>query len=67
MNNCFAYNKEKRICVALKKKECEGCNFYKTREEAEQGREKAIKRIKSLDKNTRDQIIETYYGEKLEV
>lgn len=59
---CFAY--ANRACTALKVKKCEGCNFYKTKEEAEASRLKALKIIRSLDKDRRDQIIESY---KLEV
>jgi hypothetical protein len=60
--DCFAYTN--RGCKALKARNCEGCNFYKTEEEAEVGRAKAMERIMSLDKDKRDHIIETY---KLEV
>lgn len=56
--NCFAYKKGK--CRALKVKECKGCNFYKTKEKAEEGRAKAIGRIMSLDKNIRADIIHKY-------
>lgn len=60
--DCFAYTN--RGCTALKVRNCKGCNFYKTKEEAEAGRVKAIERIMALDKETREFIIETY---KLEV
>lgn len=56
--NCFAYKNGK--CKALKVKECEGCNFYKTKEKSEEGRAKAIGRIMSLDKNIRASIIQKY-------
>lgn len=62
MDKCFAENKGR--CMALKVKNCNGCVFYKTKDEAEEGRNKAIERIMSLDKEKRDYIIETY---KLEV
>lgn len=58
MKDCFAYTH--RGCRALKVKNCEGCNFYKTKEEAEASRIKAMGRIMSLDKDKRDHIIETY-------
>lgn len=65
MNNCFAY--KNRECIALKETKCKDCNFYKTKKEVEEGRKKAIERIKSLDKETRERINETYYDGKLEV
>ena len=65
MDKCFAENKGR--CTALKIKECEECSFFKTKEEAEEGRMKAIERIDSLNKERRDHINEIYYGLKLEV
>jgi hypothetical protein len=62
VEDCFAYTN--RGCKALKVKNCKGCNFYKTKEEVEAGRIKAMERIMALDKETREFIIETY---KLEV
>ena len=64
MNSCFAYDKRK--CSALKKKECEDCNFYKTKEEVEESRKKSINHIKSLDEYKRNNIIDTYYNGQLE-
>lgn len=66
MDKCFAYSKNKG-CTALKETKCDGCNFYKTKEEAEEGRRMAIERIKSLDKEAKDNINEIYYDGKLEV
>jgi hypothetical protein len=63
MKDCFAYTS--RGCKALKVRNCEGCSFYKTIEETEAGRIKAMERIMSLDKDERDHIIETYYGGKM--
>jgi hypothetical protein len=63
MKDCFAYTS--RGCKALKVRNCEGCSFYKTIEEAEAGRIKAMERIMSLDKDERGHIIETYYGGKM--
>lgn len=60
--DCFAY--ADRTCKALKVKNCNGCVFYKTKENAEEGRMKGIERIMSLDEEKRDHIIEIY---KLEV
>lgn len=62
MDKCFAENKGR--CMALKVKNCNGCVFYKTKDEAEEGRKQALNIIDSLDKERRDHIIETY---KLEV
>ena len=63
MAKCFAdVNGE---CSALKIKDCKGCTFYKTKEEAEKGRKKALIRIQSLDKDITDYIIDKYY--KMEV
>ncbi|MCQ4922213.1 hypothetical protein NE686_03895 [Tissierella carlieri] len=67
MNSCFAYVEIKGKCIALKETKCKDCNFYKTKEEVEESREKVIERIKSLDIEKRDYISETYYGGKLEV
>ncbi|TCT14596.1 hypothetical protein EDC18_10577 [Natranaerovirga pectinivora] len=58
--DCFAYKPTK--CVALTNKKCDGCNFYKTKEEFEVGREKVMERIHSLDVEKQDLIIRTYYG-----
>ena len=66
MEGCFAYDKRKG-CTALKVTNCNGCRFYKTKGEAEEGRLKAINRIKTLDKEKRVHINETYYDSKLEV
>lgn len=56
--DCFAY-KNKR-CTALKVKDCEGCDFYKTKDKVEEERADSIGRIMSLDKNTRAAIIQKY-------
>lgn len=64
MDRCFAY--DKKGCRALKIKECKDCNFYKTKEEAEEGREKALNRIMNLDEEVRRNIIDTYYNGEIE-
>lgn len=60
---CFAMNKNGK-CTALTgyiKKDCGGaCPFFKTREEFEEGREKALKRLRSLDEPTRRDIAVKY-------
>lgn len=30
MEDCFAYSKLNKGCTALKEKECDNCNFYRT-------------------------------------
>ncbi|WP_296972593.1 hypothetical protein [Tepidanaerobacter sp. EBM-38] len=65
MQDCFAY--KHNSCTALKVRQCEGCSFYKTKEQYELDRQKAIEKILSLDEDKRDYIIKTYYGGKLEV
>ena len=41
MDSCFAHDKKR--CRILKIKECDGCSFYKTLEEVEEGRKKLLK------------------------
>ena len=40
MDKCFAESNGR--CRALKIKDCNGCKFHKTKEEAEEGKEKAL-------------------------
>ncbi len=63
--DCFAY--KRNSCTALKVKKCEGCSFYKTKEQFELDQEKALERIYTLDIAKQKHISETYYGGKLEV
>lgn len=65
MQDCFAY--KHNSCTALKVRQCEGCSFYKTKEQYELDRQKAIERIRSLDAKRQEHIFETYYGGKPEV
>lgn len=60
---CFAYRKGR--CNALKSIECEGCSFFKTRGEYREGKKQTLKRISTLDKATQMNIMETYYGGKM--
>ena len=55
---CFADKGNK--CLAVLHKQCKGCNFYKTHEEARISRKNAKKRLKSLDKTSRIGIAEKY-------
>ena len=56
--DCFAY--KPRECVALKKKNCNGCTFYKTEAEVKAAREKALARINSLPNNQKTHIKSAY-------
>ena len=47
MKYCFAY--KHNGCTALKVRKCEGCSFYKTKEQYEIGQRKVLERIRSLD------------------
>lgn len=58
MENCFADKGDK--CLVVLHKQCKGCNFYKTHEEARISRKNAKKRLKSLDKTARIGIAEKY-------
>ena len=42
------------------KKDCKTCSFFKTKEDFEKDREKALTRLKTLDKTTRYNIAEKY-------
>lgn len=63
--DCFAH--KRNSCTALKVKQCEGCSFYKTKEQFELDQQKALERIRSLDVEKQEHIFEKYYGGKLEV
>jgi hypothetical protein len=65
MKDCFAY--KHNGCTALKVRKCEGCSFYKTKEQYEIGQRKVLERIRSLDIDKQKYISETYYDGKLEV
>ena len=58
--DCFAY--KRNSCTALKVKQCEGCSFYKTKEQFELDQQRALERIRSLDAKTQERIFEKYYG-----
>jgi hypothetical protein len=65
MEDCFAY--KHNGCTALKVKQCDGCSFYKTKEQYELNQQKVLERIYTLDADKQKHILETYYGGKLEV
>ncbi|WP_350343243.1 hypothetical protein PRVXT_002535 [Proteinivorax tanatarense] len=52
--DCFAYHPDK--CIALTKKNCDGCRFYKTSAEVKADREKAMAKIRTLDIETQERI-----------
>ncbi len=49
------------FCIALEKCECDGCSFYKTEEEAAEGRRMAAMRLMLLDGGTRRKLFDKYY------
>lgn len=59
--DCFAYKNQKQ-CNALKVKNCSGCSFYKTKEQFQSDKQKALEIILSLDQKTQDRINNKYYG-----
>jgi hypothetical protein len=63
MQNCFAY--KQNGCTALKIKKCEGCSFYKTKEQYKLDQQKVVERILLLDEEKRIYIIQSYYGGKM--
>ena len=48
-------------CVALKKRDCDGCPFHKTKEELLEGRRRARARREKLPAYQREAIEEKYY------
>ncbi len=62
MQDCFAYRR--KGCSALKVKKCDGCSFYKTKEQYLRDQKKALDRIYTLDEEKQRHIFETYYGGK---
>jgi len=58
--DCFAY--KRNSCTALKIKQCEGCSFYKTKEQFELDQQKTLERIRGLDVERQEHIFEKYYG-----
>ena len=58
MDKCFADNGFK--CGILKEKKCEGCVFRKTYQQVEISKKRALRRLKSLDWDSRKYIAEKY-------
>lgn len=49
-----------KSCDALVEKNCEGCRFYMTRERLQSARKSSVRRIRSLSRDRRSAIKETY-------
>ena len=60
--DCFAYARAR--CKILNERKCEGCSFYKAKEQFINDRQQALDRIHSLDEATKRYIINTYYCDK---
>jgi hypothetical protein len=58
MQDCFAYRR--KGCSALKIKKCDGCSFYKTKEQYLRDQKKALDRLYTLDEEKQRHIFETY-------
>lgn len=54
-DGCFADNG--KICTALKKKQCGGCNFFKTVEQKSKDDSRTKKRLESL----KDKVVNIYF------
>ena len=63
MNKC-AFDRECE-CSALNVKVCEGCSFFKTKEELIASREKAQARVDTLPKQQRAHIYDRYYAKPM--
>ena len=59
MNNC-AFDRDCE-CSALSVKTCEGCSFFKTKEELIASRERATERVNSLPPEQRSRIFNKYF------
>lgn len=67
MVDCYGYINKK--CAVLKSRKCEGakCSFYKSKEKYQQGQEKAMERVLSLDEKTLEHINMKYFDGLMEV
>lgn len=63
MNNKCAFEGENR-CNALNEKKCIRCKFYKTKEELQEGRAKAAKKVAQLEPELKEHIRHKYYGDR---
>lgn len=64
MENCFAETANGR-CLILTEKKCEGCPFYKSKQEFLADRLKSLDRIRGLPPESFNSIVNTYYGGNL--
>ena len=63
MEKCFA--ESGTHCSILWKRKCEGCPFYKSKQEFLADRLKSLDRIRELPPKSFNRIINTYYGGNL--
>lgn len=63
--DCFAYINENK-CLALCELDCDGCSFYQTVSQLKKAREKAKKRIATLDLAVQKYIFKQYGHLKFE-
>lgn len=59
MGKCFA--DKDSYCSALLKKNCKSCNFFRTEENLEKSKHRAMKRIDSLPEETKEHIYDKYF------
>ena len=57
-----AFDVEEGKCSVLLEKSCKGCRFFKSKEKLAEGREKAMKHIRSLPEEQRMGILVKYYS-----
>lgn len=63
MSKCaFDYGED--MCYAVTEKQCKGCRFRKTQEELQEGRDKATKRLMTLDRLRLNKIKQKYYNDR---
>ncbi len=61
MDNCFALGRQ---CSILKKTECQGCSFMKSKEEYINSKRKSYNRLASLPEVRQDYISDKYYSSR---
>lgn len=49
-------------CLCLTRRSCGGCSFKKTKEQLDEGRDKALERIRTLPGEHQTAIYEKYYN-----
>lgn len=58
--DCAFYDEDR--CKALNEMKCQRCRFYKTKEELQEGRAKAAKKVAQLEPELKEHIRHKYYG-----